>query len=108
MAAKTRQKHDYPSPAWRRSYTRRTGAERTYATIKDPATNNIARGWCRLMGLTPLALYTACLLVIRNQRTLTNWTNRQTENAHRADAGLPPKTRRRRRTTHTDLATAPP
>ena len=26
--AKTRQKHDYPSAAWRRSYARRTGAER--------------------------------------------------------------------------------
>ena len=26
--AKTAQKHDYPSAAWRRSYARRTGAER--------------------------------------------------------------------------------
>jgi hypothetical protein len=52
--AKTRQKHDYPSVAWRRSYARRTGAERGFATAKDPATNDIARGWCRLMGLAPL------------------------------------------------------
>ena len=36
--AKTRQKHDYPSAAWRRSYARRTGAERGFATAKDPAT----------------------------------------------------------------------
>jgi hypothetical protein len=35
-AAKTRQKHDYPSPAHRRSRARRTGAERTFSTIKDP------------------------------------------------------------------------
>ncbi|HTQ94902.1 MAG TPA: hypothetical protein VMK84_35955, partial [Streptosporangiaceae bacterium] len=49
--AKTRQKHDYPSAAWRRSYARRTGAERGFATAKDPATNDISRGWCRLMGL---------------------------------------------------------
>ena len=48
--AKTRQKHDYPSAAWRRSYARRTGAERGFATAKDPATNTISRGWCRLMG----------------------------------------------------------
>jgi hypothetical protein len=27
IAAKTRQKHDYPSPAHRRSYTRRTSSE---------------------------------------------------------------------------------
>jgi hypothetical protein len=36
VAAKTRQKHDYPSKAHRRSYARRTGAERGFATTKDP------------------------------------------------------------------------
>jgi hypothetical protein len=53
VLAKTAQKHDYPSAAWRRSCARRTGAERGFATTKDPATSNIARGWCRLMGLMP-------------------------------------------------------
>jgi len=71
--AKTRQKHDYPSAAWRRSYGRRTGAERGFATAKDPAANDISRGWCRLMGLTPLMLFTATLLVVRNQRILAAW-----------------------------------
>ena len=56
--AKTAQKHDYPSKAHRRSYARRTGAERGFATAKDPATNDISRGWCRLMGLAPLMLFT--------------------------------------------------
>ncbi len=42
VAAKTRQKHDYPSAAHRRSYARRTGAERTFSTIKDPATTSIS------------------------------------------------------------------
>jgi hypothetical protein len=51
VIAKTAQKHDYPSPAHRRSYARRTGAERGFATTKDPATNHITRGWCHLMGL---------------------------------------------------------
>jgi len=51
--AKTRQEHDYPSAAWRSSYARRSAAERGFATAKDPAASNIARGWCRLMGLTP-------------------------------------------------------
>ena len=69
-AAKTRQKHDYPSAAHRRSYARRTGAERTFSTAKDPASNNIARGWSRLMGLAPLMLWLACLLTVRNQRIL--------------------------------------
>ena len=44
-------RNDYPSKAHRRSYARRTGAERGFATTEDPATSNIARGWCRLMGL---------------------------------------------------------
>jgi hypothetical protein len=110
VAAKTRQKHDYPSQQHRRSYARRTGAERTFSTAKDPASNNIARGWIRLMGLTPLTLWLACLLVTRNQRILTAWDTRQADNARRAAAGLPPKTRRRRRKTLASLAatTAPP
>jgi hypothetical protein len=106
--AKTRQKHDYPSAAWRRSYARRTGAERGFSTAKDPASNTIARGWCRLMGLTPLMLFTAVLLVVRNQRILTAWTNRQQENARRAARGLPPKTRKRRRKPLATLAAGPP
>ena len=110
VLAKTAQKHDYPSAAHRRSYARRTGAERGFATAKDPATSNIARGWCRLMGLAPLMLAVTCLLIVRNQRILTAWDTRQAGNARRAAAGLPPKTRRRQRKTLTQIAatTAPP
>jgi hypothetical protein len=108
IAAKTAQKHDYPSAAHRRSYARRTGAERGFATAKDPATNDISRGWCRLMGLAPLTLFTTTLLIVRNQRILDAWHARQADNARRAAAGLPPKTRRRRRKTLASLTTAPP
>ena len=109
VLAKTAQKHDYPSAAWRRSYARRTGAERGFATAKDPATNDISRGWCRLMGLAPLMLFTTALLIARNQRILHAWNARQQENQHRAAAGLPPKTRKRRRKPLTELAaTGPP
>ena len=77
VAAKTRQKHDYPSKEHRISYARRTGAERTFSTLKDPATTTIARGWCRLMGLASLTLWLACLLAVRNQRILGAFTERQ-------------------------------
>ena len=107
-AAKTRQKHDYPSATWRRSYTRRTSAERTFATLKDTAGSNIARGWCRLMGLAPLMLFVTTLLVVRNQRILHAWTTRQEQTQRRAAAGLPPKTRKRRRKTLASLAARPP
>jgi len=108
VLAKTTQKHHYPSAAWRRSYARRTSAERGFATIKDPATSTIARGWCRLMGLTPLMLFVTTLLIARNQRTLAAWDARQQDNACRASRGLPPATRRRRRKTPASAATPPP
>jgi hypothetical protein len=108
VAAKTRQKHDYPSKSHRRSYARRTGAERTFSTAKDPATSNIARGWTRLMGLTPVTLWLTCLLAVRNQRILTAWDTRQADDARRAAAGLPSKTRRRRRKTLASLVAAAP
>jgi hypothetical protein len=97
VAAKTRQKHDYPGPQWRRSYARRTAAERTFATIKDPATTSVARGWCRQMGLVPLALWAASLLAVRNLRIHRAYQARQDDNARRAAAGLPPRSRKKRR-----------
>jgi hypothetical protein len=53
-------------------------------------------------------LFTATLLVVRNQRILTAWNARQQANASRVARGLPPKTRKRRRTTLASLAAAPP
>ena len=106
--AKTAQKHDYPSATWRRSYARRTGAERSFSTVKDPATTDVRRGWCRLMGLTAITLFLACAFVARNQRVLDAFDDRQANDARRAAAGQPPRSRRRRRRTLADLAAAPP
>jgi hypothetical protein len=107
VAAKTRQKHDYPPAAWRQSYRRRTSAERANATIKDTASNNIARRWCPLMGLTAITLWIACLLAVRNQRILDSYQARQDDDARRDAAGLPPRPRKRRRTTLAALAAGP-
>ena len=108
IAEKTRQKHDYPSAAWRQSYKRRTAAERLNATIKDTATTSISRGWTRLMGLTPLTLSLTCLTAVRNQRILNAYTTRQNDNAQRADSAQPPRTRSRRRRELTGTTPAPP
>jgi hypothetical protein len=97
VAAKTRQKHDYPSAAWRVSYRRRTASERLNSSVKDTATGSIDRGWIRLTGLTPLALFLACMMVVRNQRILAAWDKRQQAGARHAAAGQPPRARRRRR-----------
>ena len=101
--AKTAQKHDYPGPVWRRSYARRSAAERTNATIKDPATTDTTRGWCRLMGLTAITLFLTCAIVARNQRIVDAFETRLDDNARRAATGRPPATRRRRRRTINEL-----
>ena len=106
--AKTAQKHDYPSKAHRKSYTRRTSAERTFSTAKDPATNDIDHGWCRVMGTTAVTLFVACLFVVRNDRVVRAFEIRQAENERRTAAGLPPRTRRRRRRPLADLVSSPP
>lgn len=111
VAAKTAQKHDYPSKAWRRSYARRSAVERTFATLKDQASTDINRGWCRLMGLSAITLFVAAAFVVRNERIVAAFEARAAEDVRRATAGLEPK-RRRRRTTLADLAagsdSAPP
>jgi hypothetical protein len=103
VMAKTTQKHDYPSKAHRLSYGRRTSVERTFSTIKDPASNDISRGWCRVMGTTAMTLFTLSLFVARNDRIARSFEARQVDDARRVFAGLPPKTRRRRRKTLDDL-----
>jgi len=91
--AKTRQKHDYPSRAHRLSYARRTGAERSFATLKDPASTDVRRGWCRLMGRAKNLVMLVCAVVIRNLRVLASFERHMAEVAR----GAPPRRRRRRR-----------
>jgi hypothetical protein len=105
--AKTAQKHDYPSAAWRTSYARRSAVERSFSTIKDPASNDISRGWCRLMGLVPLMVMATCCLVVRNLRVLDAFEERMADNERRAGLGQAPKTRRRRRQPIADLVAKP-
>jgi hypothetical protein len=101
--AKTAQKHDYPSQAHRVSYARRTAVERAYATMKDPASTDVRRGWCRVMGLCAITIFLTCGVVARNLRILDAFEERQREDLRRRAAGLEPRTRRRRRRTLDDL-----
>lgn len=104
--AKTAQRHDYPSAAWRHSYARRSAAERANSRIKDPATIDVSRGWCRLMGLTPMSLFLCCALVVRNLAVADAFEQRQEDNHRREAVGLPRRSRRRRRRTLADLVDA--
>jgi hypothetical protein len=102
------QKHHCPSQAWRISCRRRTAAERLNAAIKDTAVNSIDRGWTRLMGVTPLMLWLACLMTVRNQRILPARDKQQPDNAPHAAASTPPRARKRRRTSLAAPAAGPP
>ena len=78
--AKTAQKHDYPSAAHRRSYSRRTGANAASPPSRTPpATTSPAAGAASWPG--PPLLFTTCLTVTRNLRITTAWDRRQEDNA---------------------------
>lgn len=62
---KTAQKHPYPSAAQRASFARRTAVERSYSTLKDPASTDTTRGWCRVMGLVAISIFFSCAVVTR-------------------------------------------
>ena len=94
--AKTRQRHDYPSPAHRNSYNRRTAAERSFSAVKSPAGIDLRRGSCRLLGRTPNLIVFACAMAVRNLRTITSF-----ERAQDAQHKRPPPARTRRRRTAT-------
>ena len=104
--AKIRQKHDYPGRSWRASYARRSAVERSNSRIKDPATVDVEKGWCRVMGLAPMSLFLACALVVRNLAVADAFDRRQAQDMRRVKAGLPRRTRRRRRTPISDLVRA--
>jgi hypothetical protein len=106
IASKTAQKHPYLTSAWRQSYKRRTAAERTNSTIKDPATTDVSRGWCRLAGLAPITVFVACALVVRNARVCDSFEARAADDKKRRAQGREPKTRRRRRRPLSDLVVA--
>jgi hypothetical protein len=109
--AKTAQKHDWPSAAHRRSYTRRTASERSFSQISDPASTDTRRGWSRLTGLTANALLLSCAFIIANIATADAFAARQAEDERRRAHGLPPRRRARRRRSTQQLiaaANAPP
>ena len=78
--------------------------------IKDPATVDATKGWCRVMGLVAPSPFLAIALVVRNLALVDAFEERQAETARREAGGLPSRMRRRRRTGPAELAgaSAPP
>ena len=51
--------------------------------MKDPASIDVSKGWCRLMGLVPISLFLACALVVRNLAISDAFTERALEGQRR-------------------------
>jgi hypothetical protein len=102
---KTRQKHPYPSPVHRRSYARRTAAERAYVRLADPAGEGVRRGWCRLFGTAKNALMYSLAAVAHNLRILES-REREVEARRATQAASGPRRNRPRR--HGQQPPAPP
>jgi hypothetical protein len=107
VGAKTRQRHDYPSAAHRRSYGRRTASERSFASGKDPAGIAMRRGWCRMMGRSKNKLMYALAFVASNLALVETFEANEQDEQARATAGLAPRARRRQRTTLAALVAQP-
>jgi hypothetical protein len=104
---KTRQKHPYPSVAWRLSYARRTAVERAFSTLKDASSTDMRRGSSRLMGRTKNLIMVTGAIVVRNMRILDSFVRSRQENERRLAMGLPKRSRARRRTVVGDLTVHP-
>lgn len=96
VSEKTRQKHPYPSKAWAASYARRTASERSFASLADPSTCGIRRGWSRLFGRTKNTIMYAIAVVVRNMRIVRSFERSAERAAKREAAGKAPLRRRRR------------
>jgi hypothetical protein len=94
---KTRQKHPYPSPIHRRSYARRTAAERAYARLADPAGEGVRRGWCRLFGTAKNTLMYSLAAVVHNLRLLESRERQDQLEARRASQAVSGPGRKRPR-----------
>ncbi|MHB8438211.1 MAG: hypothetical protein ACYDD4_03505 [Acidimicrobiales bacterium] len=80
--------------------------ERSNSRLKDPATTDIGRGFSRVMGLAPLAVFVACAVVERNLAFVDAFEARRADDEQRRRDGPLPRTRRRRRTSIRDLVSA--
>jgi hypothetical protein len=74
--------------------------------MKDPASTDVTRGWCRTTSMCALALFLVCAVVVRNVRVVDAFEQRAADDQRRQPAGPPLKTRRRRRRKIEDLVSA--
>ncbi len=68
--AKRGQRHYWGSDGWIASFNRRTHVEGAFGNLKNPSTENVRRGWCRVVGIVKTSIFTACAVAASNIRKL--------------------------------------
>ncbi len=73
VTPKLRQPLYWGSPEWIESYSRRTYVEGFFDNMKNPSTENVRRGWCRVVGMVKTSILAACEVAATNIRLLRSW-----------------------------------
>ena len=78
---KLAQRDYWGSPEWQVSYGRRAHVESIFGNLRNPSTQNIRRGFCRVMGLIKTTLMLAVEVMAANLRLVREWAARTGENS---------------------------
>ena len=78
---KLAQRDYWGSPEWQASYGRRAHVESIFGNLRNPSTQNIRRGFCRVMGLIKTTLMLAFEVMAANLRLVREWAKRTGENS---------------------------
>ncbi len=74
--SKLRQRDDWGSPQWIESFARRSHIEGIFGNLRNPSTQNIKRGFCRVVGLVKTSLMLTFEVVAANIRIVRQWAKR--------------------------------
>jgi hypothetical protein len=74
--ANLRQKDYWGSPDWIASYSRRSHIEGIFGNLRNPSTQNIKRGFRRVVGLVKTSLMLTFQAVAGNIRLIREWSRR--------------------------------
>jgi len=74
--AKLRQRDFWGSPQWIESFSRRSHIEGIFGNLRNHSTQNIKRGFCRVVGLVKTSLMLTFEAVAANIRIVRQWAKR--------------------------------
>lgn len=76
VTVKFRQKEYWGSPEWIDSYSRRNHIESIFGNLRNPSTQSIKRGFCRVVGLVKTSFMLTFEAVAANIRLVRQWSRR--------------------------------